>query len=259
MLSKEQLFEISEFTRLKPHQQEKHYIQTVLLSSLYSILSKELVFKGGTALFFCYGLNRFSEDLDFTVVQPIDLKKLLATLDKDLEYLGMPKRIGKINENMISLSFKVGAEGPLYSREISRCFVDVEISKRENVEHFDVVEIKPFYPDILPFTICIMKKEEILAEKIRAIMTRNYARDIYDSYFLLHQGVAVDLHLINKKLSYYHKHFNKEEFLRKVHEKKENWESELKPLIIGELPPFKDVAKKIKSIFTSFSSRTPRA
>ena len=249
MLSKEQLIEISKFTRLKPHQQEKQYTQTVLLSSIYSILSNELVFKGGTAIFFCHGLNRFSEDLDFTVLKPIDLKKLLVKLEKDLGYLGMPKRIGKINENKISLSFKVGAEGPLYSTESSRCFVDIEISKRENVENFEVVEIKPIYPDMLPFTVCVMKKEEILAEKVRAISKRNYARDVFDFYFLIKKGVKLDINLVNKKLKYYDESFNKKEFLKKVNEKEEKWESELKALVIGELPEFKDVKNTIKSIF----------
>ena len=245
MLNKEQLLDISKFTRLKLHQQEKHYIQTLVLSSLYASVSSELVFKGGTALLFFYGLNRFSEDLDFTVVKDVDLKKLCENVEQSLAYVGMPKRIGQKKDTAVSFSFKVGAEGPLYDKEISRCFVDVEISKREIVEHFETKEVRSIYPDILPFTVCVMKQEEIVAEKIRAILKRNYARDVYDLHFLLRRGCIIDSSLVQKKMEFYHEVFKKAEFLKKVDEKKSVWESELKSFVIGELPTFSDVKKVI--------------
>lgn len=248
MLSKEELKEISGVTRLKLHQQEKHYIQTIVLNSIYSSLSDELVFKGGTALFFCFGLNRFSEDLDFTMRKEIDVKKLKERISSDLELLGVGNRVGKVKEGEISVSFKIGAEGPLYSKEIERCFVSIELSKREGVENFEVKEIRPIYPDIPPFTVCIMKKEEILAEKIRAMLTRNYARDIYDFYFLAKQNTKTDFELVNKKLSYYNKKFSKNEFLKRVYEQEKLWETELRPLVIGNIPKFSEVKKLVKSI-----------
>jgi len=48
-----------------------------------------------------------------------------------------------------------------------------------------------------------MKKEEILAEKVRAMSIRRRARDLYDIAFLLKKGVSMEYELINKKLSYY--------------------------------------------------------
>ena len=193
MLSKEELKEISRITRLKLYQQEKHYIQTTILNSLYSLITNELIFKGGTALFLCYGLNRFSEDLDFTMIKEIDLKKTIDKISNDLEILGIRNKIGKIKESQISISFKIGVEGPLYNKEIERCYVSIDISKRELIEEYDIKEVKTLYNGILPFTLCIMKKEEILAEKIRALMSRNYARDLYDIYFLLKQGVKFNI------------------------------------------------------------------
>ena len=245
MLNKEQLLDISKFTRFKLHQQEKHYIQTLVLSSLYASVSSELVFKGGTALLFFYGLNRFSEDLDFTVVKDVDLKKLCENVEQSLAYVGMPKRIGQKKDTAVSFSFKVGAEGPLYDKEISRCFVDVEISKREIVEHFETKEVRSIYPDILPFTVCVMKQEEIVAEKIRAILKRNYARDVYDLHFLLNQGSSINIALVHKKLKFYGEQFDKEKFIKKVDEKKDVWESELQSFVIGEIPKFGDVKKAV--------------
>ena len=48
------------------YQKEKDYLQHIILSRIYSRINSQLVFKGGTSLQKCMGLNRFSEDLDFT-------------------------------------------------------------------------------------------------------------------------------------------------------------------------------------------------
>ncbi len=245
MLTKDDLKEIARFTGLKPYQQEKHYIQTIILHALSTSTANELVFKGGTALFFLYNMRRFSEDLDFTMIQPFDISKIATAIKKDLELLGIPHHIDKIEENNISLSFRVSAEGPLYAKEIERCYVSVEISKREKVHHQSIKEIRSVYSDIPPFTLNIMDEKEIIAEKIRALLTRNYARDLYDLFFLLKKNISFDRTLINKKLSYYNKKFNKRELKEKIGEKKEIWETELKPLVMGELPSFAEVEKFI--------------
>jgi len=77
MIDKETLIRVSKFTGMKPFQQEKNYIQLLILKSVYSICSRELVFKGGTALTFFYNLNRFSEDLDFTLTKSFNFKNLV--------------------------------------------------------------------------------------------------------------------------------------------------------------------------------------
>lgn len=249
MLTKEELKDIARLSRLKVHQQEKHYIQTLVLSSLYSALSDELVFKGGTALFFCYGLNRFSEDLDFTMVKETPIERARDRIAHDLSLLGVRNRISEIETAPVSVSFKIGTEGPLFTKEIERCFVNIEISKREAVEGFEVKEIKPVYPDTLPFTVCIMKQEEILAEKIRAVLMRNYARDIYDLHFLINQNIPLRFDVVARKLLYYKKQFSKEEFLKRVYDREAIWEAELKPLVIGKLPPFEEVKQRIQELF----------
>ena len=48
MMSRAELVEMARATGLKPHQQEKHYVQSLALRSVYSRASP--VFKGGTAL-----------------------------------------------------------------------------------------------------------------------------------------------------------------------------------------------------------------
>jgi len=244
MLNREEIGRISRFTGMKLHQQEKHYIQTIILKSLYS--KHNLFFKGGTALMFVYGLNRFSEDLDFTLSSVASMKSLPDDIKRDLELSGIPFQMKKIKDDDISFSLRIGAEGPLFIREIERCFVRIEISRRENVIlKPDNIFIDPVYPDLLPFSLIVMKKDEILAEKIRAIITRERAGDVYDAYFLIKKNTGTTMDLINNKLSYYEKEFDLDEFIHRLHEKKALWRPELKPVIIGKPPEFEEVEKDV--------------
>jgi len=55
-------------------------------------------------------------------------------LKEDLEVYGIDSEIRILKNDGISSSFRIGAKGPLYTKEIERCFVRIEISKRESVK-----------------------------------------------------------------------------------------------------------------------------
>jgi predicted nucleotidyltransferase component of viral defense system len=122
-------------------------------------------------------------------------------------------------------------------------FTPKDIAKKKKP---DVIELDANYTDILPFFVLVMNKKEILAEKVRAILTRNRARDIYDLWFLLRKGTRFDLRLVNEKLRYYEKVFEKDVFIERIKGKEDYWQSELKPLVIGKLPRFEAVYKAIR-------------
>ncbi len=75
-----------------------------------------------------------------------------------------------------------------------------------------------------------LNTEEILAEKIRAVVTRFKARDVYDLNELLLNKVPVDFDLVDKKLSTYGMEFNRETFIRKLEEKRKIYIQELQRL-----------------------------
>jgi len=250
MIDKETLVRIAKLTGLKPFQQEKHYVQTMLLRSIYSKVSREMVFKGGTALAFFHGLNRFSEDLDFTLKEHFDLRNLVAEIRRDFEILNMGAVLKIIEDNPNSFSFRIGVEGPLFTQEIERCFVRCEVSRREKVlGQVEIEELRTMYPDVLPFFVTLMSLEEILAEKVRALTWRGKARDLHDLWFLLKRGIKIDLDLVNEKLSYYGKEFDLKEFMENVRRIGAVWEHELKPVIVGSLPDFETVEKDLKLVF----------
>ena len=90
--------------------------------------------------------------------------------------------------------------------------------------------IRPIYHDLPNYFLLALNQEEILAEKIRAILTRYKARDVYDLNELLISGVRIDFELVNKKLQTYNKTFNLEEFVEKLEEKSTIYVEEIKRL-----------------------------
>lgn len=244
MLNKDQLIEIAKFSGLRPHQQEKNYLQTVLLKSIYS--KYDLIFKGGTSLMMVYGLNRFSEDLDFTLLRPINPAKLQLDLSKDLTLLGLQFRIEKHQETELGFSFRIGIQGPLFRKELDRCYIYVEVSNRE--KHFLpplLHGFQPIYPDLLPFAGNILNKNEILAEKFRALCTRKKARDVYDIWFLINHDTQTSLDLINQKMAFYHQEFSISSIPERLAQFKTLWKTELQSFIIGPLPEFSGVRDQI--------------
>ena len=58
--------------------------------------------------------------------------------------------------------------------------------------------------------------DHIFAEKVRALLVRGMARDLYDLWFLLERGVKPDIELINSKLALYDKSYSYEEMSERI-------------------------------------------
>ena len=250
MISINDINRFAKANKLKPHQQEKHYIQTAILAGIYNALTDEIIFKGGTALFFFYGLDRFSEDLDFTQTKQYNQKKFKTGISDVLNLINISHEL-KTDKSLKGKNLKIKAIGPLFRGPRSESFVKIEISERNDIFLSpEIKEIVPIYDDLRPFTVPVMKKEEILAEKVRALMTRGKARDLYDLVFLIKKGVSLDCTLIDKKLSYYKKTYSQQEFIKKIKSVEALWQAELhglvqKPLSYDDVLSF--VLKKLES------------
>ena len=215
-----------------------------MLNALYD---EQLVFKGGTYLWFFYGLQRFSEDLDFTVLSGIN-SGISEKVSKSLSLLGVANEARIESDDKSSFSFKIMAHGPLYSSQNSRCVVYVEISKRENVLN-ETVPVKLDLPEYqLPVRILMgMNLDEVAAEKVRAIMSRNKARDAYDLYYLIKEKkVKFNRELADKKLDYIKKSFSLADFRIALDEKGRIFEKELANLVFRPLPRFEEVKSVIE-------------
>jgi predicted nucleotidyltransferase component of viral defense system len=215
-----------------------------VLNALYD---EQLVFKGGTYLWFFYGLPRFSEDLDFTTISKVN-GNISEKVSKGLSLLGVANEARVESNDKNSFSFKIMAHGPLYSSQNSRCVVYVEISKRENVLN----ETLPAKLDLqeyqLPVRILMgMNLDEVAAEKVRAIMSRNKARDAYDLYYLIKEKkVKFDKEIVDKKLEYIGKRFLLADFRAALGEKGRTFEKELTNLVFRLPPRFEEVKSAIE-------------
>ncbi|MBU2639029.1 MAG: nucleotidyl transferase AbiEii/AbiGii toxin family protein [Nanoarchaeota archaeon] len=248
MLSNESLENIARFKHLSMQNAERDYLQDVLLFSIYSRAGRELVFKGGTCLFKAYNLDRFSEDLDFTFSRKGDIKGIIKNLPNDLLLLGIRAQIKEIKEHKNELNARMLINGPLFrGTKATQCFIPLNISMKEKVLlEPRQVRLNPLYAELPSFEVFAMHEREMLAEKVRAIISREKPRDVYDLWHLVKaKGIKPDFEAINKKLKLYSLSFSADLFRAAVNRKERLWESDLRGLMFREVPPFKSVSREI--------------
>ncbi len=245
MLKREDLEKMRAVVGFNTGQAEKDYLQHLFLLFLSRHIKNEIVFKGGTALQKAFGLNRFSIDLDFTLHKEIDMKTVINEAAHDISNFGF-KAVCEHTEKRTGITSVLKLQGPLYDgRERTLSSLRIEVSTRERVVLEPVWrEIVPVYNDLQPYIICVMHLEEIFAEKVRAIMTRTKARDVYDLWFLLKKGVMFNQNLAAKKLEYYGKSWDLKDFHERIGIIEGLWRSELGPLVLA-FPDFIEVKQYI--------------
>ena len=185
---------------------EKDYaLGWILIGVSKSTLSDKIVFKGGTALSKVhFPLDwRLSEDLDFTLKEGVDLadvsKKLTDELPSIVERIsgGLTlnfKRAPFMNDEF--LRAKVQYTGP-----ISKNTVKIEVSTESFIGPVDDISVQSTY-DYPVFDILAYTKENILAEKMRAILERGKIRDYYDVWRMFkanNTGIKKSKELFHKK------------------------------------------------------------
>ncbi|MFB6199609.1 MAG: nucleotidyl transferase AbiEii/AbiGii toxin family protein [Candidatus Nanohaloarchaea archaeon] len=247
MLSESRIEEVSRtLTDGNRGHAEKLYLQDIILSTISRETVDELVFKGGTALLKFYQLDRFSEDLDFSKNGEIDLNKLLDKIERDLENFGAEVQEKKIEDSERNFKARLGIKGPLYSGERrTLSFIRIEINKKSGVEKIDIQRYTPRFQDITAFELPVLTQEEILAEKIRAIRTREKPRDLYDIYHLLNKKVEIDEDLVSTKLDYYDLSHDKEATLESAKNLEKNWDA-ISALTYSKLPGFQEALETLK-------------
>lgn len=239
MITRKELEAAGRMLGFNAYQAEKDYLQHAFLAALYAVSANEFVFKGGTALQKVFGLDRFSEDLDFTFAGKTEdtvglVEKAVGEFNSFTE-----AKISKKKEQAGSSSFSLKAKGPLYDgSEISVQTILMEISMREKVlKTPSAKRVVPPYADLRPYVALCMDLDELLAEKTRAIMTRDKARDVYDAWFLLRKNAVFSKDNVDAKLAYYGKKFEFADFEKAVKNKERIWDVELK-VLLKNVPSF---------------------
>jgi predicted nucleotidyltransferase component of viral defense system len=243
---------------------QKDYVISWILwgISQNDFLKENMVFKGGTCLKkIHFDDYRFSEDMDFTLLNDEVsndeiIENFNATFKEVLQASRIPLSIADgsfdIHKDSGSIKFKIDYEGPHGKDSIK-----VDITRGEKMV-FDVENRKVFnqYSDLEEEDEIIIKSyslNEVLVEKMAALMGRTIPRDLYDfDYLLEEEGLKLEDVFIEFMLKAENKGHDPKNLLAKVSAKeatfKRDWETSLSNQMKKEdLPEFKNLWRKALS------------
>jgi len=160
----------------------REYFQHLFLSYFYQQPQADKVyFKGGTALRVLYNSPRFSEDLDFSS----SLSDIHAIEEAMLETLSAISR-ENISPDLEESKKTTGGYLAIISFHTEghvSVSIQIEISLREGEKVGEAVTIAS---DFIPsYTVVALIREQLIDEKIQALLLRRKARDFYDLYYIL--------------------------------------------------------------------------
>lgn len=234
ILSDDQIRTLSKSFKINESVVLREYAQLVFLKELYDEnYSKHIFFKGGTAIRLVFGGTRFSEDLDFTVEE--EREKFVLFIN------GFFRKIGKLygftfksRKNMAGATYLLTTDQKYRN---SKVFIKLDFSFLEKVLMPSQSTIQTEYPVLFTSFVKHLSPEEIVAEKIRVLLSRNKGRDIYDLWFLLNRNIPIVEKLVLEKLKYYDiKQFSYDQLKSKIKEfSREQFVLDLRPFVpIGE-------------------------
>ena len=198
----------------------KEIIQEIVICGLSrGGFFNEAAFYEGTALRIFYGLNRFSEDLDFALLEPnknFDLSKYFSFVEKEVLAYGLNLKIEtkeKTKDSNILSAFLKGDT----KEHIFIFFPNENMKNTTSLKNIKIkfeVDVNPpsgatyeFKYKLLPSPHQVRLYDEAsqFAGKIHAILCRNWnyrtkGRDLYDYIFYLSKETKVNLKLIKSKL-----------------------------------------------------------
>jgi predicted nucleotidyltransferase component of viral defense system len=235
MITREELIRAAKLKGIQAYQEEKEYLQLVFLNAI----SKEegFIFKGGTCLRLAYNYVRFSEDLDFNVsFKPKRVQGLVNNALKSFRLLGAEYSFVKEELFENNYTSVIRFRGPLYvNRDDSTNSIRLDIGKRRSRTK-SIIQIREVFSDVPSFFIACMSQEEILAEKVRALLMEPKPRHLFDIWLMKNNKVALNKKLIKDKL---------EDVRGKLVLSKREYERDLKDLVYP-LVPYEQVIKEVK-------------
>jgi predicted nucleotidyltransferase component of viral defense system len=191
---------------------QRDYVFGWLIGGLYntSRLRDTLALKGGNALRKAYfPATRFSDDLDFTTSGGLDGARLIEELNGVCRYVG--DRTGivfDLDRNRLADEHYIDAERKVYKiRLYFRDFYGnpetITLKVRVDITEFDRIYlpvqtrrlIHPYSDaETCAAEIRVIKLEEALADKLKCLLQRRYAHDLFDLVYgvFVNHELAVD-------------------------------------------------------------------
>ena len=157
-----------------------------ILKDIYTdgSLGPLLGFKGGTAAYLFYDLDRFSVDLDFDLLDEIKEQEVFDKVENIVkEYGTIKEKANKRHTLFILLSYNEEAQN-----------IKIEINKRNFGSQYEV-------KNYLGISMLVMKRKDMFAHKIVAMTERAKAanRDVFDVHFFLKNNWEINREIVEKR------------------------------------------------------------
>ena len=199
----------------------KEIMQEIVLCGLSRAgFFKQAAFYGGTALRICYGLDRFSEDLDFSLIAPdadFDLSAFFPTLRKEVASYGLNVDIsekkksadsairsaflkGNTKEHMLLFYASEQAVSGIARDEVIKIKFEVDTNPPEGATFETKYRLLP-----APYEVKLYDTPSLFAGKVHAVICRAWksrikGRDLYDYVFYLSRGASLNTEHLKARL-----------------------------------------------------------
>lgn len=199
----------------------KEIIQELALLGLWrSKFFEHAAFYGGSALRILYGLDRFSEDLDFSLLKSsrtFNLSSYYRAVQEELSAFGFESdiiEIEKKKENAIQSAFiktgtkqnliQVGAPATLFSVLPKNRLIKIKFEIDVDPPAGFLTEVRTLLQPI-PFSVLTYSKPDLFAGKLHAILCRSWknrvkGRDWYDFVWYVSSRTPVSLVHLKERL-----------------------------------------------------------
>jgi predicted nucleotidyltransferase component of viral defense system len=187
-----------------------------LLGLWRSKFYEKAVFYGGSALRILHKLDRFSEDLDFSLIQPektFDIKIYLGAVKSELELWGFKvsaKEKNKKSKSTIDSAFikantlvhllKIDSNLKTHKNAVMKIKFEIDQDPATGFSSDLKYHLHP-----IPFTIKTMTLPSLFAGKMHALLCRTIrtnikGRDWYDLIWFVKNNIPCDLHYLKNKM-----------------------------------------------------------
>ncbi|HSA31622.1 MAG TPA: nucleotidyl transferase AbiEii/AbiGii toxin family protein [Candidatus Omnitrophota bacterium] len=199
----------------------KEMIQQIALLGLWrSKFFEKAAFYGGSALRILYGLDRFSEDLDFSLLKRntgFSLAEYTGAVEHELRSFGfavtVEKKIKSVETCIESAFIKAGTIQNMLVIDTPREVVG-QVHKRKELKVKFEVDVDPppgfaveakFLFQPLPFSVNAYAPADLFAGKIQACLCRSWknrvkGRDWYDLVWHVSRDIPVHLEHLEQRL-----------------------------------------------------------
>ena len=189
--------------------------ETILCGLSRSGFFKKAAFTGGTALRIFHGIERFSEDLDFSLLEPnrgFSFNEYSKYVEDELNANGFEVEMKEPSDKSAVKSAFIKAD--TYKLMLNFSSLDPQVFSFPKTEKIKIkleVDTNPpngaRYEEMgkalpSPYTVRILDKPSMFALKTHAIICRNYTkgRDYYDYIWFLENDVHINERLLKEAL-----------------------------------------------------------